>query len=482
MKNQYNDQSNDFLSNSSTYVSQTSDISFQRKRCRCKLSTGQILKGVGFLCTFTYFSFSVAAFVMSIINYKTLHAEWSENKWKHLSYLSIWASSIIMGISFIGFINYLACVKCKPFLILYLILSFCSLAFTWTIGISASVGAVIHNKVGGMLSCDSKLEGILEMWDNIDRYLQFADSLHCSTQCPCYMTDSTRKKFETDSKAQVMYNIWEVYTKNYGDNGRDKTYEFSLDDCPQEIKDEIVTRYIENKSSLGKWIKPDIFAKYWSKIEEKFDCSGWCETTYIDKYSMQEKTMYKYIFSDINRGVVTNLGCLHQIVDWIPVYVGWFAGCLVCAAFLQTVTFAFNIVLIRGGNIWVVTNEEDGYSVDSKEVEDDNKDRRNNYNEKIEFDDSSQNPMKKKKDKSKSVGNKEGERKHKKKKKMVKNGKEEMKRNNNESKEKKHKHNKSNNNNSNNNGHDKKRHNNKPNGTEMNQKYKDKDNKRHSKK
>ena len=86
-------------------------------------------------------------------------------------------------------------------------------------------------------------------------------------------------------------------------------------------------------------------------------------------------------------------------------------------------TFAFNIVLIRGGNIWVVTNEEDGYSVDSKEVEDDNKDRRNNYNEKIGFDDSSQNPMKKKKDKSKSVGNKEGERKHKKKKKMVKNGK-----------------------------------------------------------
>jgi hypothetical protein len=87
------------------------------------------------------------------------------------------------------------------------------------------------------------------------------------------MTDATRKKFQTNSKALEMYNIWEVYTKNYGDNGRDKTYEFSLDDCPQDIKDEIVTRYIEDKSSLGKWIKPEVFATYWSRIEEKFNCA-----------------------------------------------------------------------------------------------------------------------------------------------------------------------------------------------------------------
>ena len=109
---------------------------------------------------------------------------------------------------------------------------------------------------------------------------------------------------------------------------------------------------------------------------------------------MQEKTMYKYVFSDINRGVVTNLGCLHQIVNWIPVYVGWFAGCIVCGAFLQTATFAFNVVLIRGGgNIWVVhrKEEEDGYSVDSKDGK-----RCHHHNGLDDYDDSSQNPMKKK--------------------------------------------------------------------------------------
>lgn len=503
--NNNNDQSNDFLSNSSTYVSPHSSSSdntsssynnnynniIKRCRCRCNLSIGQILKGVGFICTFTYFAFAVAAFVMSIINYKTLHAKWSENNWKHLSYLSIWASSILMGISFIGFINYLVCVRFKLFLIIYLVLSFCSLVFTWTIGITASVGAVVHNKINGMLHCDTELEGILEMWDNIDRYLQFADSLHCSPQCPCYMTDATRKKFQTNSKALEMYNIWEVYTKNYGDNGRDKTYEFSLDDCPQDIKDEIVTRYIEDKSSLGKWIKPEVFATYWSRIEEKFNCAGWCVTTYVDKYSMQEKTMYKYVFSDINRGVVTNLGCLHQIVDWIPVYVGWFAGCIVCGAFLQTATFAFNVVLIRGGgNIWVVhrKEEEDGCSssVDSKD------ERRYRYHHNGCDDDSSQNPMKKKKEyKKRSIGNKDEERKHKKKKKVgSKSTNEDMKRGNSENKKKKQ--NKSNinynNNNShsnNNNGYDKKKHNhssNKPNGTEVNMKYKDNNNRKHSKK
>ena len=466
--NNNNDQSNDFLSNSSTYVSHSSSSDntssysnniIKRCRCRCNLSIGQILKGVGFICTFTYFAFAVAAFVMSIINYKTLHAEWSENKWKHLSYLSIWASSILMGVSFIGFINYLACVRFKLFLIIYLVLSFCSLVFTWTIGITASVGAVVHNKINGMLRCDTALEGILEMWDNIDRYLQFADSLHCSPQCPCYMTDATRKAFQMNSKALEIYNIWEVYTKNYGDNGRDKTYEFSLDDCPQDIKDEIVTRYIEDKSSMGKWIKPDVFATYWSRIEEKFNCAGWCVTTYVDKYSMQEKTMYKYVFSDINRGVVTNLGCLHQIVDWIPVYVGWFAGCVVCGAFLQTATFAFNVVLVKeGGKIWVVNRkeDEDGCSVDSK-------DGHHHHHHCNEFDDSSQGPMKKKREyKKRGIGNKDEERKHKKKKKVgSKSGNEEMKKGNSENKKKKQ--NKSNNNNnnghSNNNGYDKKKHN-----------------------
>ena len=499
--NNNNDQSNDFLSNSSTYVSRSSSSDntsssynnynniIKRCRCRCNLSIGQILKGVGFICTFTYFAFAVAAFVMSIINYKTLHAKWSENNWKHLSYLSIWASSILMGISFIGFINYLVCVRFKLFLIIYLVLSFCSLVFTWTIGITASVGAVVHNKINGMLRCDTELEGILEMWENIDRYLQFADSLHCSPQCPCYMTDATRKKFQTHSKALEMYNIWEVYTKNYGDNGRDKTYEFSLDDCPQDIKDEIVTRYIEDKSSLGKWIKPEVFATYWSRIEEKFNCAGWCVTTYVDKYSMQEKTMYKYVFSDINRGVVTNLGCLHQIVNWIPVYVGWFAGCIVCGAFLQTATFAFNVVLIRGGgNIWVVhrKEEEDGCSVDSKDGK-----RCHHHNGLDEFDDSSQNPMKKKREyKKRSIGNKDEERKHKKKKKMGSKGtNEEMKRGNSENKKKKqHKSNNNNNNSHSNNGYDKKKHNhssNKPNGTEVNMKYKDdnnNNNRKHSKK
>lgn len=42
------------------------------------------------------------------------------------------------------------------------------------------------------------------------------------------------------------------------------------------------------------------FANYWNKIENKFNCTGFCRTSY-NNANNQNIQMIKYLFTDINR-------------------------------------------------------------------------------------------------------------------------------------------------------------------------------------
>ena len=64
------------------------------------------------------------------------------------------------------------------------------------------------------------------------------------------------------------------------------------------------------------------FAKYWKYIEKKFNCVGWCQTTYIHNSELTGNTdkkgmLIKYLFSGINRGIPKHTGCLNKMIEYV---------------------------------------------------------------------------------------------------------------------------------------------------------------------
>ena len=305
----------------------------------------------GLILSLIYFCFGVAALVLGSINYRTLHATWSESPWKELPPLELSVTIVLIVVSIIGLITFGACYTSKGVITVYIIICLLSLLFSWAIGIFAAIGATVYHKVDNVLGCDTKLTGILSMWKDIDIYLQYADSLHCSSSCPCYMHQSTIDEFKGNYFTYKLFPLWNVIPDSSGN-------EFTIAQCSDYVQQEILNRYIEKADTINTWFKPETFRKYWKRIEEKFDCTGWCKTNYIDPYTFEQKRMFKYVFRDINDGVVKYPGCLHRIVSWLPGMLGGFAGCLLVSAFCQTLTFIFALMLMCMGQPQHVGKDE----------------------------------------------------------------------------------------------------------------------------
>lgn len=109
-------------------------------------------------------------------------------------------------------------------------------------------------------------------------------------------------------------------------------------------------------------IKMNDFMTFWGRIEKKFDCNGWCESSYTGedgKYHI----MTKYLFSDVNKGVVRNRGCMHRLIDWLPKVINTFGSVLLIIGVILIFVFAMGVSLlcdctVEGSNF---PNEERGH-------------------------------------------------------------------------------------------------------------------------
>lgn len=304
-------------------------------------------KTIGIICVGTFFCFGVAALVMSGVDFQTLHTRWAEGPWTALAPVELACTIYVVVISLIGALVFTVCAHQKMFVMIYAILLLLSLLFSWAIGIFASIGATIKHKVDHILGCNSELTGVLEMWKNVDLYLMYADSILCSDLCPCPLNKRVYSEFQNDYFANSALKAWGSGAYPVEDSSGDNKEKpkFSFKDCPAKIQEEAHRRYIENPSSRDHWIDPAKFATYWKNLENRFNCTGWCRTNYIDPYTTEKKMMFKFIFSNINKGIVGYPGCLHRITNWLPSLLGAIGGCLIVAAFLQTVTFVMALKL-----------------------------------------------------------------------------------------------------------------------------------------
>ena len=222
-------------------------------------------------------------------------------------------------------------------------------------------------KLNKYVGCQTEFKGILKYWDDIDNYLQTVDKYFCKEKkdsndisCQCTLTKYTDKIFKDDPIIGPLYKSLyrdnkEIEVVDINAYDRD-TAKYSWRKCSQIVLKNgtygIVMRNIGD-------FQPKIFNRFWEHIENKFDCTGFCSTVYQrdtsfpntkpdDKFNEAPRQipMFKYLFSDINRGIPKHRGCMKPIMDWLPKMLISFGSFALFAALVQFALFCLSISLL----------------------------------------------------------------------------------------------------------------------------------------
>lgn len=221
-------------------------------------------------------------------------------------------------------------------------------------------------KLNKYVGCQTEFKGILKYWDDIDNYLHEVDKHFCEEEsktgkgCRCTINKYTDQIFKDDPIIGPLYKSLyvdgqQILVMDLNQIDTDSNdYKPSWRKCNQKQL---------NENNLGKKFrnigdfKPKIFNRFWEHIENKFDCTGFCSTVYqreanfpasedqFDKAPLQIP-MFKYLFSDINRGIPKHRGCMKPILDWLPKMLISFGSFALFAALVQLALFFLSISLI----------------------------------------------------------------------------------------------------------------------------------------
>ena len=220
-------------------------------------------------------------------------------------------------------------------------------------------------KLNKYVGCQTEFKGILKYWDDIDIYLQKIDQLFCNDNddngCQCVINEYTDKIFKDDPIIGFLYtnlyqNTKKIVIKKIGAVDYDNDA-ISWRKCSQKaIKNSNSALDREMRNIDG--FEPKIFNRFWEHIENKFDCTGFCSTVYqytgqtssnndaLFKQAPLQMPMFKYLFSDINRGIPKHRGCMKPILDWLPKMLISFGSFALFAALVQFGLFILSISLL----------------------------------------------------------------------------------------------------------------------------------------
>jgi len=241
------------------------------------------------------------------IQFQNTNASWSGKGWGALGAVQL---ASIIYVFIIAAVGYFAFIFANLILlIIFVILLGVSALFTLAIAIFALVSGSIgfwNESVG----CSTKYQGILDAWESIDTYLVQVDSALCSTDCPCYFNTTTSLRFLTNTTSAPYYNFW--YKSPVA------TAASKYQDCTYLTQNNTYLKYVNTNAYSNYTLDSQLFAQYYYNIENKFNCTGFCETTYFNDRSGTNMKMSKYLFTDIGRGVPDHIGCLQPILNWLP--------------------------------------------------------------------------------------------------------------------------------------------------------------------
>jgi hypothetical protein len=161
-----------------------------------------------------------------------------------------------------------------------------STIFTGAVGIVALVGASIGNLSDYVGCTNPKFKGALDIWNYLDSYLIQVDTNLCSTGCPC--------NFQNPAQFSSNATVFPSYS-NWVKNGAATAFQ----NCSATVQNQALQNFQQAQPDAKDFNATD-FANYWGQIESRFNCSGLCQTSYINTQTKTNQTMYKYMFSNIN--------------------------------------------------------------------------------------------------------------------------------------------------------------------------------------
>ena len=231
---------------------------------------------------------SIISLVLSSIDFNILYARWSSSYYKYLAPCSVASTSFCVFVGLIGLLIFLFNINgLMPIFVFLLLLS--TLA-SWGTAVISIMGGRIKHKNNGSLGCQTELTGVLQIFENIDIYLMYVNSLFCGANCQC-------QAFDDGSGDEYIINIDEndkVFLNNefnkeyifieYGENSK-------FQDC-ENLLDEARNRYLEHPKAAKYPIDTEKFHKYYKKLEKRFKCTGWCKTAYKDPYTLDNRPHY----------------------------------------------------------------------------------------------------------------------------------------------------------------------------------------------
>jgi len=271
---------------------------------------------------------SITAIILAGIQYQYASPDFKDMAWNPLSALEIACIIYSFFIAAMGLATFLA-----PNLALTIIFSIflmLSILFCLAIAIMSLIGGS-YGTLDLYLGCNSSIKGIFDSWQGLDDYMHNVDQALCSQSCPCYFYNTIPYQYNTTVLAT--YNSWTKTTNNY-----DST---AFQNCSNVVRSNVLadtSAKNANFNSDGSFSFNN-FQNYFSGIETMFSCSGFCNPTYVNSSTNQTTTMYKYLFTNVNNGPVKNLGCLPQLLLWLPPYLTAWGSITMVLAGLQIIVF-----------------------------------------------------------------------------------------------------------------------------------------------
>jgi hypothetical protein len=160
----------------------------------------------------------------------------------------------------------------------------------------------------------------------------------------------------SDPLAFEIYNISTIT-----DDNSIKTYN-KVQDCGeyQNIKSPSTKIKINKK-----------FAQYWKNIEKRFNCVGFCQTSYYSTKLNKNVPFTKYLFSDFTRGPVKHKGCFRLLMNWVIKALISFGSLGIAGSLIQI------LIVFAGINMLKEENDNDYQNQDNVNNKNDNNDNNN---------------------------------------------------------------------------------------------------------
>ena len=183
-----------------------------------------------------------------------------------------------------------------------------------------------------------------------------ADKYLCGDDCPCEKNDINEQMYMSDPLAYDLYNN----SYNIKEKENEKTYK-NIQECSKYNEISSTDKIKVNKK----------FAQYWKNIEKRFNCVGFCQTSYYDENKNRNVPFTKYLFSDFTRGPVKHKGCFRLLMNWVIKALISFGSLGIAGSLIQI------LIVFAGINMLKEENDNDYQNQDNVNNKNDNNDNNN---------------------------------------------------------------------------------------------------------